>query len=254
MRALELHPNDIYKGNLILINRRYPIRMDEKEILSNLRPINEIYKNHLASFHVVETLKDIFDNLNCYDEIVPVSCFRSHQEQCELYNTSIIENGLNYTNKFVAVPDASELQSGLAVDLGKNVEDIDFICPELPYDGVYGDFRKEALLNGFIERYKKGKEGITGIANEPWHFRYVGVPHSIIIEENNLSLEEYHEFIKEFNGPEKSYTYKVQDYFAKIFYIKSSVEIQTIQIEDDIEYNVSGNNIDGFIITLYKSL
>lgn len=45
-------------------------------------------------------------------------------------------------------------------------------------------------------RYGKDKEEITGISHEPWHFRYVGYPHSKIMQENGFSLEEYTQFIK----------------------------------------------------------
>ncbi len=51
---------------------------------------------------------------------------------------------------------------------------------------------------GFILRYPFGKEHITKIAYEPWHFRYVGAPHAEIIEKNDFVLEEYIEYIKQF--------------------------------------------------------
>lgn len=253
MRRLELHQEDIYKGDLILINRDYPIRSDESEVVATLRPIVN-FTRHLASSHLAQALREIYEKLGCLDEIVPISCFRSHQEQDELYNSSILENGLDYTKKFVAKVDTSEHQSGLAVDLGKNVENIDFICPVLPYDGIYGDFRREALLKGFIERYKRDKEEITGISCEPWHFRYVGLPHSIIIEENNLCLEEYHRMLLKFTSSERPYIYRARDYYAKIFHLSYDTDIKAIQIEEDFEYNVSGNNIDGFIVTQYIPL
>ena len=47
------------------------------------------------------------------------------------------------------------------------------------------------MVDGFIERYPKGKERITGIAHEPWHFRYVGTPHSERMAGLGLTLEEY---------------------------------------------------------------
>lgn len=86
-------------------------------------------------------------------------------------------------------------ETGLAIDVGKELEEVDFICPEFPYEGVCQIFRELAPMYGFIERYPKGKEAVTGIAKEPWHFRYVGYPHARIIQNLGMTLEEYHAFI-----------------------------------------------------------
>ncbi len=254
MISIKLNPNDIYKGDLVLINREHPIKLDGNQIVSDLEIIDSRFKDQMACSHIVKVLKEIFNKLNSHNEIIPVSCFRSSKEQEVLYKKSIIENGLEFTKKYVAYPDASEHQSGLAVDLGKNDMNIDFICPDFPYYGVFLDFRREALKNGFIERYKEGKEAITGIAHEPWHFRYVGAPHSVIMEEKGLALEEYIQFIKSFNSPDNSFVYRNKSYIAKVFYISSDGQSQTIDIEHDYKYSISGNNIDGFIITLYNDV
>ena len=56
---------------------------------------------------------------------------------------------------------------------------------------------KNAWTYGFILRYPKDKTAITGIQYEPWHFRYVGLPHSLIMQQKNLALEQYLEYLKE---------------------------------------------------------
>lgn len=241
MKEIILRKEDIYRGNLILINKKYPIRIKEEEIIKNLTIVNEKYMGHLLNKSVVKVLNRILTKLDSKEQIVPVSGFRARKEQMDLYDTSVKENGLEFTQKFVARPDESEHQSGLAID---------FICPDFPYYGIFNEFREEAKINGFIERYKAGKEDITGISQEPWHFRFVGFPHSVIIEENGYALEEYHEFIRKFDSIDNSYKYK--NYC--IFFVKSIEEKQSIFLEDDFEYDISGNNIDGFIITLYKYL
>ena len=75
--------------------------------------------------------------------------------------------------------------------MGKKAEAIDFIRPAFPYEGVCQTFRERAADYGFIERYERDKEEITGISAEQWHFRYVGRPHGWIIKEKGLALEEY---------------------------------------------------------------
>jgi D-alanyl-D-alanine dipeptidase/carboxypeptidase len=248
MKEVLLRPEDIHNGNLILINKNHPIRINEKHIIENLEPIDDNHSEHLVNKRVANILKRILNDIGSEGRIVPVSGFRSKKEQSDLYDSSITENGIEFTQKFVAKPDESEHQSGLAIDLGENKSEIDFICPDFPYYGIFNEFREAAIQDGFIERYKESKENITGISKEPWHFRFIGFPHSAIIEEKELALEEYHEFIKNYDTLEKAFKYK--NY--RIFYVKLMEDEKYIYLEDDIEFDVSGNNIDGFIFTLYN--
>ena len=54
--------------------------------------------------------------------------------------------------------------------------------------------KNNAHLYGFILRYPKGKEYITGYGYEPWHYRYVGVDVATYIYENNITYEEYYSY------------------------------------------------------------
>ena len=135
--------------------------------------------------------------------------------------------------------------------MGLNKENIDFICPDFPYEGICDEFRRIAPDYGFIERYAKGKEAITGISHEPWHFRYVGYPHSKIISENGFSLEEYIEFIKSYRDSGR-YSYK-QGYETKaeVYFVPTDTDAITIT---QSVYQISGNNIDGFIVTAWRKI
>lgn len=248
MKKIKLRKEDIYYGNLILINKYNPIKIEESEIESDLVYLCDT--RHLLNKDVAELIHQILDRIDTKNEIVAVSCFRSKEEQEEIYNSSVKDNGIEFTKKYVARPDESEHQSGLAIDLGENKDNIDFICPDFPYYGVFNEFRKEAVKYGFIERYKGNKEFITGISQEPWHFRYIGYPHSAIMEEKDLSLEEYHVFLKDFILEENSFKYRDDKYIWKIFYIEGAVDVEILEISDTYDYTISGNNRDGFIITL----
>lgn len=129
------------------------------------------------------------------DSIVPVSGWRSREEQQSIWDDTMAKEGEAFTRQYVALPGCSEHQTGLAIDLGQAAKEIDFIRPDFPYDGVCGAFRRLAAAYGFILRYPAGKESVTGIAHEPWHFRYVGIPHARLMEQNNLVLEEYPAFL-----------------------------------------------------------
>ena len=117
-------------------------------------------------------------------------------EQLALWEETLRAQGEEFTRKYVAIPGCSEHETGLAIDLALDTGgEIDFIRPYFPYDGVCGEFRAKAAEYGFIERYPAGKERITRISAEPWHFRYVGREHAVRIAAGNLALEEYAEII-----------------------------------------------------------
>ena len=113
-----------------------------------------------------------------------VSGFRSYEYQEKIYNIYVKEFGEEKTNTFSAKPGHSEHQTGLAIDI---CEDSD------KFIGSKEDIwlQQNAYKFGFIVRYPKGKEHITGYKYEPWHLRYVGTKHAKIIHNKNITLEEY---------------------------------------------------------------
>lgn len=149
------------------------------------------YPHVLMESRAAAALHSLLNRLNAFDSIVPVSGFRTNQEQREIWNKSVKENGHLFTKQYVAIPGCSEHETGLAIDLAAKDCHIDFIRPEFPYTGIFGEFRRLAPSYGFILRYPAGKEHITRIAEEPWHFRYVGIPYASAITDRGLVLEEY---------------------------------------------------------------
>lgn len=249
MKAVSLSKDHIHSGNLILINAQNPLSQQHK---AELMPADENHLNVLIERNAATMLSHILRHISCTDEIVPVSGYRSKKEQQQIYESSLKENGQAFTNKYVALPQCSEHQTGYAIDLALKKDEIDFICPDFPYSGICNEFRRAAPKYGLIQRYEKGKEKITGIAHEPWHFRYVGYPHSEIISSRNFSLEEYIDFIKAYTintSPLKVPCGKTQ---AEIFYTKAAEEATTIEFEPSYLYQISGNNVDGFITTLWR--
>ena len=108
------------------------------------------------------------------------SAYRSYEKQEILY---ILNN-----DQLTAKPGFSEHQTGLCVDISKR--DIG-LTNELEYSLLYKEINKICYKYGFILRYPKNKEDITGYPFEAWHYRYVGKNIATIIYENNLTLEEY---------------------------------------------------------------
>ncbi len=221
----------IYNGDLILINTQFELDVNKFE--SELVKFEnfDIYLDKRA----MKPLLELFHKIGSKDKIVPVSVYRSSKLQREIYENSLKVNGEEFTKKFVALPGHSEHETGLAIDLGLNIGEIDYIAPHFPYEGICQEFRILAPKYGFIERYPKDKTEITRIAHEPWHFRYIGYPHSFIVTKFNLCLEEYIYALKSFD---KDHPFIFEDY--AIWHSQ--------KLEENV-FDISGNNVDGFIIT-----
>lgn len=174
---------------LQLVNPAHPALLIPKD--NDLIPPHPDYPDILMESRSANALQALLTRLDAFDKIIPVSGFRTMQEQRTIWKQSMKEHGYLFTRQYVALPGCSEHQTGLAIDLAANDPDIDFICPNLPDTGIYRQFRSLAASYGFILRYPAGKEHITKISEEPWHFRYVGVPYAEHITEQGLVLEEY---------------------------------------------------------------
>ncbi len=249
MKTLTLTNRQVHNGNLILVNSTHRLL---KQTTSELVP-TALQSGTLLQRQAAALLNSLMQQIDGWKYIVPVSGWRSFSEQQQIWDDSLKENGMEFTQTYVAVPGHSEHQTGLAIDLALKQEHIDFICPEFPYDGICQKFRMLAPAYGFIERYPKGAEMITGIGHEPWHFRYVGVPHAQIITENGLVLESYMDFIKNYEYGFKPYITTVDNCELYVSYLPASgVSGTRVMIDDSMLYSISGNNIDGFIMTEWR--
>ena len=234
----------IHNGLLILVNAEHPIQHMERPALAPAVPGSDI----LLDTRAAAMLSGVISRIGAAGEIVPVSGWRSEAEQREIWDGSMRESGEEFTRKYVALPGCSEHQTGLAIDLALRADNIDFIRPEFPYDGVCGRFRALAADYGFVERYQSGKEGVTGIAAEPWHFRYVGRPHARMMCEMGLCLEEYVEYLRAYPYPERLLEVRGEVYEAEVGFAGARDALGL----PDAPYQVSGNNVDGYIYTLWR--
>lgn len=112
------------------------------------------------------------------------SGFRSYSTQETLYNNYVARDGVAEADRYSARPGHSEHQTGLAFDLNS-------------LEQSFGDTKEGKWLEqncwkyGFIIRYPKNKESITGYMYEPWHVRYLGKDVAKSVYESGLCLEEY---------------------------------------------------------------
>lgn len=122
--------------------------------------------------------------------LLGVSAYRSHASQAALFNYYVNQDGYEAARKYSAIPGTSEHETGLAIDVtggdGKCAAEDCFAGTE---EAVW--LEDHAADYGFIIRYPKGKDEITGYQYEPWHLRYVGKEIAKEIMERGITLEEY---------------------------------------------------------------
>lgn len=173
---------------LILVNRNHPLPQDysiETATLDNGQQVDK---------RIYPALQQMFDAMRAQGIYpVVVSGFRTQEEQQQIMEEKIQQfqtqgycsvQAEEMAQEWVALPGTSEHQLGLAVDI--NADGIHSTGQQ-----VYDWLSEYAHCYGFIKRYPEDKTQITGISNEPWHYRFVGIDAALEIKEKGLCLEEY---------------------------------------------------------------
>ncbi len=250
MKTITLTQAALNRGSLLLVNARHPL----PECVAPERLTPFLDSGILLERRTALVLENLFKALGCASSLLPVSGYRTLTEQKQIYASSLAENGADFTGKYVALPDCSEHQTGLAIDLSLNQQPVDFIRPFFPRDGICEQFREKMISYGFVERYPEDREGITGIAAEPWHFRYVGTPHAAIMKLHNLCLEEYIDYLSLFPSVGKHLEISILNKSFEIFYQKTDPQdgSVTLTLPSSLPFQVSGTNTGGCIVTLWK--
>jgi D-alanyl-D-alanine carboxypeptidase len=166
---------------------------------------------------------------NCPGTYVLNSGYRNLGQQEQLFNSA-------KDKSYVQEPAHSEHETGLAADLAvMNVKNV-----EKSAQSVY--LRKNAWKYGLILRYPANKTNITGISDEPWHFRYVGKVHALYMVQNNLCLEEYIAKLQKIG----SYSLKVD---GKTYKVSSQKSVNgKLSLPKGAKYEISSDNIGNYIL------
>ena len=155
----------------------------------------DIYLEKETTSAVLRMLEDI-NNVSGFNKVLLDSGYRSLDYQQKVFDFYAERDGLEEARKRVAPVGASEHHTGLAIDFaldvdGKYVDEFDGTEKELVW------LRDNAYKYGFILRYPKGSENVTGYNYEPWHFRYVGSSDiALDIKNSGKTLEEYKEYVR----------------------------------------------------------
>lgn len=242
-------PEDIHRGDLVLVSQDAPYQFLEDIDLVCLCDVDhDSYqvKNEdvLVARQITEPLNDLMDDFyGIYhtDAVMVISGHRTYDYQQGLLNDEIEEKGEVEAYNWVAVPGSSEHHTGLAFDVCLYDEE------RGEYDGT-GDFawiNQNAYRYGFVVRYQDDKAAVTGISHEPWHFRYVGVPHAYVMKQKGFCYEEYVDYLRNYRYGETHLLVTYEGRNWEIYYTEDT----EVPVPKDKGYSVSGNNVDGFIVT-----
>ncbi|TCP53917.1 D-Ala-D-Ala carboxypeptidase [Tumebacillus sp. BK434] len=240
-RTIQVTNDQIFKGDLLLVNKDHPVPPGAEEPDAvNLSQHPELVNGFSLLDNSIQLSPRLLQNFTSslraaekdgVSHFLITSGYRNDQEQSQLYQ----QMGADY-----AMPAGySEHNLGLSIDIGSTQGDMNQV-PEGEW------LSQHAWQYGFILRYPKDKEYITGIRYEPWHFRYVGLPHSAIIQKKGFVLEEYLDFLKE----QQTVTATVDHQTYTVSYYPVSANT-TIHVPENGRFDISGNNMDGVIVTVY---
>ena len=257
--SFQVDTTDKFKGDLILVNEDHQYFGGDEDLVS-ITDMN--YENEISCFTAVdstytilrqvygpmaEMIQDFYDKYN-NDTLIIYGSYRTTEFQQQLYEDELAQSGDGESTR-VAKPGFSEHETGLAFDFTESVNH--------DYNGT-GDFawiNANCFKYGFIVRYTEAKQRLTKIQDEPWHFRYVGIPHAYYMDSKDLCLEEYIDLVREhpYDGEHLEFSDNDgNDY--EVYFVASDdgSEKTTVPVPTGTRYEISGNNVDGFIVTVYK--
>ena len=240
--------SDVYRGNLILVNsaHEYTFPDDDTENVTvwNSRT-NEFYN---VSDYVIKLDKETLSSLDAWmaafynekksTEITIIGGYRTLEEQNDKYNGgySGFKGG------------CSDYHTARTFDMGifpKDGSSSGYYSPT----GIYSWLDENAAEYGFILRFPDGKESYTGEKARTHTYRYVGKPHATYMKQNDLCLEEYIEKLKAYNST-APLEITVGQTLYQVYYVAAAEGNTDVPVPRDKVYNVSGNNCDGFIVTV----
>lgn len=239
---------DVNTGNLVLVNGEHEYKFTEGDA-----DLVVLFDNHDdAHYHVSDLVTKLYseplDQLNALmdafyaaennSDIYVIDGFRTLEEQNDKYNNGNSQFQGGY----------SDYHTGRSFDMAIFPKDSSsgYYSPT----GVYSWVDEHAAEYGFVVRFPEGKESYTGERARDYTYRYVGAPHAMYMKQNNLCLEEYITKIKEHTN-DKPVEVTVGNKLYQIYYAPMNASGDTeVPVPSNKTYWVSGNNVDGFIVTV----
>lgn len=274
--TVAVQSSTINEGDLVLVNYNYEYaydRIDDVELTNaytertgKIKVSSTTLGMAPEAFAALEELvAGLVADTGC-DDLLLYSGHRTLADQQRIWDSNMTNYGEEYTKTYVAVPGHSEHHTGLACDLGFYTDE----GASIPLvDHEYGTWIWEHCTEyGYILRYPEDKADITGIGHEQWHFRYVGPAHAYAVDALGMCYEEYVDALKGYTADTKmlhiSADRELTDVNAAdistvsggwLTYFVPASDGETTDIpiprgDKYADYEISGNNVDGFIVTI----
>ena len=247
----EIHDHDdIYKGNLVLVNKDVEYKFMEDDI--SLLPL---YGNKSSFYNVKDMVTELdSDTMKRLDTLMESFLASTGRKDSDLwvvdgYHSYEEQSTRYYNGGSVFEPGHSDYHTGRTFDLAVFPQD-GSSSYYFDAEGDYEWFKENAAKYGFIVRFPEGKDDITGEVARRRTYRYVGVPHAGYITDNNLCMEEYIDLLRK-HPVDDPLEYKGDNYTYYMYFVPAEATGNStiIPVPADSSYNVSGNNVDGFIVT-----
>ncbi|MGN1411785.1 MAG: M15 family metallopeptidase [Oscillospiraceae bacterium] len=250
-QKISVSASEIHNGSLVLINSEHEYVSNENNSsnVSISENKNEYYGILNSNLVINSTMLEQFNSLmkdyytqNSDGNFTISSAYRSLADQEMIYNQALDNGVIENKSGF------SEHHSGLSLDLIVTPKDEDVIQFS-NYDNSSWILDNCAKY-GFIQRYPESKKSITGLSN-PSHLRYVSVPHSKYLKENDMCLEEYITTLNDYKFGVKAlrFSYDDKNYMVYICEGNGSDNVD-VYVPKDKPYTISGNNINAIIVTV----
>lgn len=219
---------EMAQGSLVLVDGTYDVNYRLVDTVS-------LYDKASSAYHVEDVTLGVQE---CVVE--PLNAWMEAFYAQSGSNDVMVSGGIRTGEDLPSGCGQPDHDSGLGVDLqtytlggsldGEEFEDLAELAPEF----------------GFVRRYPERDSDVTGVEGNEWHFRYVGLPHSDIMSTKSYCLEEYLEYLKEYPYDGNHLQVECQGVEYEVYYCEGL----QIMLPTDREYTVSGNNVDGFIVTV----
>lgn len=232
--------SQLSSGPLAIINSEFNTNTSETTGMVNLIEVkNEYYSLNYESISIgKEAAEALNEMMEAYNSATGLADF-------VVYGTTETYTGESsiYTRCF------PESKTGNTIDLAVKGYDGSLLV----YDGL--DAEKWIIENcnkyGYIVRYPQDKKNITGQDSCIWHLRYVGKLHAAVMDEKSFCLEEYVNFLKSYNV-NMPLNYILNGVKYEVYYTASMGDVTSVRVPVSGSYTISGNNLDGFIVTAKK--
>ena len=264
----------VSEGELVLVNFEYAYdRVDDVTLMNaytertgKIKVSSTTLGMDPEAFAALEELvAGLVADTGC-DDLLLYSGHRTLADQQRIWDSNMASYGEEYTNTYVAVPGHSEHHTGYACDLGFYTDD-GLSIPLVDHE--FGTWVWDHCTEyGYVLRYPEDKKNLTGIGHEQWHFRYVGLAHAYAMDALDLCMEEYIDHLKTYTADtmmlhisedrkltnvNKSDIGEVSGGWLTYYVPVSEGNTTDIRIPGGkayADYEISGNNVDGFIVTI----